>query len=215
MKKFIVSRYNEDFSWVKEYTNNYIVYNKGTEILEENIFNTENIGGNQRDIVHYIYTNYDNLPDTMVFLQGYPFDHCKKEVFDILIKNNTFTPLEYYGMIPSHGENRDTNGGFLEINSSWYIQAVNTHNNQTCRYSSFDEFMRKYFENYIPLTWVRFPPGSQFIIPKENAVQYPKKFWKAIMEELGSKSPTEGHIIERALWHIFNGTYKLRKEFYE
>jgi len=110
-------------------------------------------------------------------------------------------------------QNRDVDGGFMEINNSWYIQAVNADKGQKCRYGSFDEFMRKYFEDYVPQTWIRFPPGSQFLITRENAVQYPKSFWEDLMYELEAKSPTEAHIIERALYYILTGKFKLNGGF--
>ena len=53
--KIIVSRFNEDFSWVKEYTDDYLVYNKGEPMVDLHIINTENIGNNQRDIFKFIY----------------------------------------------------------------------------------------------------------------------------------------------------------------
>jgi hypothetical protein len=215
-KLWIISRYKEDLDWLTDYTMNYVVYNKGDSIDHSNYYNTENIGGNQRDICHYIYSNYDNLPELMVFVQGYPFDHCSKEVFDKLINNKFFTPLEYYGKTPANAwEQRDEFDGFKELNNSWYIEAHNSSKNQTCRYSSFDEFMNKYFENYVHIDYIRFSPGSQYIVEKQQALQYPNKFWESLMNEMNSKSPTEGHIIERALYHIFIGSYKLRKEFYE
>jgi len=215
-KLFIISRYKEDYNWITEYTNDYLIYNKGEPILDDNIINVENTGGNQRDICRFIVHNYDNLPDIMVFIQAYPFDHCSQSVFNKLIQNTEFTSLEYYGNTPSNNwETRYANGEFGEINNGWYIDAHNGSNNQTCRYSSFDEFMNRYFRDYQHVDFVRFAPGSQYLVPKERVLQYPKKFWEALMNELNSKTPTEGHIIERAFWYIFTGSYKLRKEFYE
>lgn len=214
-KLFIVSRFNEPFEWIRDYTDNYIIYNKGDYIpnFDDRILNTENIGGNQRDIFHFAYTNYENLPNMMVFVQGNPFDHCKKEVFDILIKNRHFTPLEYYGPTPANNyEQRDSEGGFMEINNSWYINAHNNSNSLTCRYNSFDDFMQLYFENYTHVDWIRFSPGSQYMVKKQQILQYPKTFWYSLMNELKEKNSTEAHIIERALYYIFVGKYKLKMD---
>ena len=209
---FIISRYKEDYSWVKEYTDKYLIYNKGEPIYNDfHIINTENIGGNQRDIFKFIYENYDNLPELMAFIQANPFDHCKKEIFDKLIYNECFTSLEYYGDIPANGfERRTDNGQFLELNCNWYINAHNQTYNQNCRYSSFDEFMNTYFDNYIHVNFIRFSPGSQYIIKKEQVLFYSKIFWQDLMNELNSRSPTEGHIIERAMYYIFINIYHLK-----
>mgnify|MGYP006910669639 CR=1 FL=1 len=125
-----------------------------------------------------------------------------------------FCSLEYYGKIPANAfENRDKDGGFMERNNNWYISAHNQTYQQTCQYSSFDEFMNKYFENYVRLNWIRFAPGSQYIIEKKQALYYSKSFWESLMKELPKHNVTEGHIIERALYYILNNYYKAREEY--
>jgi hypothetical protein len=202
---FVISRYNEDFSWIFNYTENYLIYNKGNPIYNNpKVINTENIGGNQRDIFKFIYENYENLPELMAFLQAYPFDHCQQKIFDTIIWNTYFTSIEYYGSIPNNGgEKRTEDGGYLEINNSWYIRSHNSTFGLTCKYSSFDQFMNKYFKNYEIVDWIRFAPGSQYIVEKKQALYYSKNFWKSLMNELTEKNSTEAHIIERALWTIF------------
>ena len=214
-KFFIISRYNEDYFWIEDYTDNYIVYNKGDIILDNpHVINTENIGGNQRDIAKFAFDNYDSLPDIMIFIQSFPFDHCAQNIFDDLIKNTEFTPLEYYGNTPANGwEQRDDFGGFLEINNSWYIPAHNSTYNLTCKYESFDQFMNKYFEDYQHLDFIRFAPGSQYLITPKEILQYPRYFWKCLMKELTTKNSTEAHIIERSLYYVLSGNYKLREEY--
>jgi len=201
--KIIISRFKEDFDWVKEYTEDYLIYNKGEPIDDPHIINTKNIGGNQRDIFKFIHDFYDDLPDLMAFMQAYPFDHCKKETFDKLIYNECFTSLEDYGVIPANAyEKRDHDGGFLERNNSWYIEANNATYNVGCKYSSFDQFMEKFFSNYKTGAHVRFAPGSQYIIEKKQALHYPKIFWRSLMNELPENFMSEAHIIERSLWTI-------------
>ena len=208
--KFIISRYKESFDWINNYTNNYLIYNKGEPILNNShVINTENIGGNQRDIFKFIYENHNNLPKLMAFIQADPFPHCKKEIFDKLIYNDVFTPLEYYGMLPSNTfESRNKEGGFLEINNSWYIPSHNSTHKLKCKYSSFNEFMNKYFKNYVRLEWIRFAPGSQYIIRDTQALYYPRKFWQSLMNELPENNMTEAHIIERALYYILGNYYE-------
>jgi len=201
--KIIISCFEEDFDWIKDYTDNYLIYNKGEPIDDLHVINTENIGNNQRDIFKFIYDFYDNLPELMAFIQADPFDHCKKEIFDKLIYNISFTPLEFYGSTPANSlEKRSDDGGFMEHNNSWYIKAVNATYGVVCQYSSFDQFMKKFFSNYIHVDWIRFSPGSQYIIEKRQAKYYSRVFWKKLMDELPRNYMSEGHIIERALWLI-------------
>jgi hypothetical protein len=215
-KLFIVSRYDEDYYWVENYTKDYLIYNKGEPIYNNpKIINTENVGGNQRDIAKFAFEHYGYLPDIMIFTQAFPFDHCTQNIFEKLIKNTEFTPLEYYGNTPANGwEQRDEFGGFKEINNSWFISAHNSTYNLTCKYNSFDEFMNKYFDNYNHLDFIRFAPGSQYLITPKEILQYPIKFWESLMNELTTKNSTEAHIIERSLYYILNGNYNLRKEFH-
>jgi len=215
----VVTRFNEDYDWVQYYTEDYIIYNRGTPITtdDKRIYNTKNIGGNQRDILHYCYKNYAALPNVIGFIQANPYDHCKKPVFDRLITKTEFTPLESYGVTPANKwESRDKDGGYLELNNSWYIAAHNNAQTQDCKYAYFDEFMEAYFQDYTHLSWLRFAPGSQYIVTKEQILNYPRVFWYRLMKEISTrKSPTEGHIIERALYYIFTGKYKLHDKFYE
>ena len=205
----LVSRYQEDPSWVTEYTDDYIIWNKGDDISEDlKSVSKPNIGGNQRDIFEYIYENYDKLPEHMAFVQGDPFDHCKKEKFDKIIGNTTFTRLESYEDVTHGGWSRlCENKEYVEINNSWYIGAHNASNQQSCVYGSLDEFMNKYFSDYERLDWINFTPGSQYIIEKKQALHYPKEFWYSMMNELHKNNMTEAHIIERALVMILSCKY--------
>lgn len=159
-----------------------------------------------------MYDNYENLPDAVAFLQGCPFDHCKRDIFDRLIYNATFTPLEYYGSTPANDwEMRTKEGGFMEINNSWYIKQHNMVTNMTCKYNNFDEFMNEKYINYKHLDWLRFSPGAQYLVEKSRILFYPKAFYKDIMEELGvANNQTEQYVVERSLHIMWSNTYHSR-----
>ena len=223
---FIISRYKEDVSWLKDYTqSNYLIYNKGEDDIEDfqssywHVVARPNFGGNQYDICYFIYNHYERLPELMCFLQGNPFDHCNREKFDALIKNTGFTAVESYEDNPENDvHKKDVDGGYMEINSGWYIEA---HNGKliedgfeiSCKFT-FETFMSYLFEDYQSLSFIRFAPASQYIVTKAQCLQYSRNFWKKIMDvfptTIGINGGTEAHIIERALWNIFNGTYKER-----
>lgn len=206
----VITRYEENIDWIKEYTSGCLVYNKGnTSLICNNWIYAENLGGNQRDIARFSFEYYDQLPELVLFCQGYIWDHCKQEVFSELIKNNSFTPLESYKNIQVNSYCRITDG-YEEINNSWYVQAHNTSFGKTCPYSSFDEFMNKYFINYTHLDWIRFSPGSNYIVPKENILKYSKKFWLSLMHEMDELNGTTAHIVERSLLYLLRGDYEPR-----
>ena len=210
---FVISRYNEDISWIKDYEVDYVIYNKGEDLPEEyNVKKVPNIGNNQRDIFQYIYENYNKLPDVMAFVQGDPFYHCKKEVFDKLIVKKELTALETCDLAGRGKWKRNEGGEFIEINDSWYIPVQDKDYNNECKYKSHEEFIGKYFDGYEKEEWLRFAPGSQYVVPKANVLKYPKSFWKGLMDELPKNHMTEGHIIERTMTTILEGTLKLKGE---
>jgi hypothetical protein len=214
---FVVSAWNNDISWIKDYTNDYIIFDKSNTLPEgERIIKVLNYGYNIYDILYFICSFYNDLPELVAFLEGNPFNHCKKEVFDKLIYRKEFTPIEYYADIPiKKGETRDSDGGFEEINNSWYIYHNDIKNRRRCVYASFDIFMHYYFEDYKQLKMVRFAPGAQYIVEKKQILQYPHLFWVCMMNGLNKEDPSEAFVIERALYYIFKGTYKARKEYYD
>jgi hypothetical protein len=75
--QIVVSRYNEDLSWILEEPFNkfqYIVYNKGTnENFEKKnvvkIVSLSNVGKNDHTYLHHIIENYSNLSDITIFSQ--------------------------------------------------------------------------------------------------------------------------------------------------
>ena len=223
---FVITRYNEDLSWLWEYThNNYLIYNKGEDNIDEfdsqyhHVQKVNNFGGNQYDICKYIYDNYDNLPEIICFLQGNPFDHCKKDKLDKIIHNRYFTAIESYEDNPENDvHKKDTDGGYMEINSGWYIAEHNRKllddgNEITCKFT-FESLMFDLFQDYKSLSFIRFAPASQYLVERAHCLQYSRTFWKKVMEmfptTIGINGGTEAHIIERAIYHILKGTYKAR-----
>ena len=90
---FVISRYKENIDWIKSYATNYLIYNKGEELVGYNQKLQPNFGANQYDICHFIHENYENLPDVIAFLQGDPFDHCLIDRFNVLIQNKKFNDI--------------------------------------------------------------------------------------------------------------------------
>lgn len=201
----IISRFNEDISWINNYTSNYIIYNKGENLPETYKQKmVPNFGGNQYDIFNYIYTNYNKLPNLIAFMQGNPFDHCLPERFDQLIYNESYTHL--------FGDINYPHGEYFESNNNWYIDASFNGHKPPSKFSSFDEYMHHMFEDYTPLSTLYFPPGSQLIVEKERCLFYSKEFWKKLMEviriEWGINGGREAHIVERSIQLIFENQYK-------
>lgn len=210
---FVVSQWNNDISWVEEYTDDYVIYDKSNTLPEgEKIVKLKNVGYNIYDICHFIVNHYDNLPDVIAFLEGNPFDHCNRTKFDKIIFNETFTPIESYEHILDSAVNKKgLDGGYMEVNNSWYIPAhINTHGKEVNKHlHTYNQFLRKVFKNPVYPDWIRFSPGGEYIVPKENILFYSKKFYQKLMSYVDyHQIPSEGHIIERALYTIFTNQFQ-------
>ena len=209
---FVVSNWNNDVSWVKDYTDNYIIYDKSNTLPKgDKIIKIKNVGYNIFDIFHFIVNNYDNLPDIIAFLQGNPFDHCKKETFNKLIYNTCFTPIEDYSHVPeSKAHKKDLDGGYMEVNNSWYLGAHRQeYGSQVRKYlSSYNQLLREIFKSPEYPLWIRFAPGAQYIVPKENILFYSKEFYKKLISYVDyHRIPAEGFALERAMYYILTNRW--------
>jgi hypothetical protein len=221
----VVNQYKYDVSWVKDYTNNYMIYDKGnTEVISDKVRSLPNVGHNIHTYLHHIVENYEKLPEVTIFVKGDVFPrHCKKEKFLQVMNNKTFTSLESYEHVdtsPSSAMRLTSDGGYLEINNSWYVpHHVSRH------FRNYNEFLSTIFKEPVHPEWVRFAPGANYIVPRENIIKYEKRFYEKLIsfidyvptrEECINKSdiPAECHIIERALYTIWNGTFEVREDLY-
>ena len=78
----VVSRYKEDVTWVGRINPPHMVFNKGPFIQGVNCIPLPNCGREGHTILHFIISNYDNLPERIVFSQGCPFEHAPNFIKD-------------------------------------------------------------------------------------------------------------------------------------
>jgi len=209
---FVVSNWNNDLSWITDYTQDYLIYDKSGKLPEhDKVIRLKNVGFNIYDIFDFIINNYDSLPKVIAFLQGYPFDHCCRETFNKLIYNTEFTTLEDYSHVAeSHAHKKDINGGYMEINTSWYLQLPAPYVHKM--FGSYNQFLDYMFINPEFPQWIRFAPGAQYVIPKANILKYSKQFYAKLRNFVGYDShPMEAHLIERAMYTIFSNKYEERE----
>jgi hypothetical protein len=212
-KKWIVAHYIGSWEWIKEYTDNYIIYDKTNTLKEtDKIKHQKNVGYNIYTIMNFIVENHNDLPDVCVFIKSNVFKHCKKETFDKLINNNIFTPIEDYSHVPeSYAHKKDSDSGYMERNNSWYIRShVQSYGIQTNKYlRSYNQFLDMMFENPRYPNWIRFSPGANYIVPKNNILYYTKDFYEKLMSLVDyCRIPVEAHVIERALFYVFTNKWR-------
>jgi hypothetical protein len=187
----IVSRYNENVEWTKDFSN-VIIYNKGEPLNNEyNEILLNNVGREQHTFYKYIYDNYDNLGNYTIFLQGNPFDHLVNTIEKL---NEIINNKEY---------NKD-----FEILCHEIIPC----NLSGCKWLFWlpkneyliDTYEKLFNERKENMEFI-FGAGGQFIVSKKNILKHPKDFYLKIVESLQYDiNPVEGHIIERFHQIIFD-----------
>ena len=206
----VISNYNNDVAWVSEYTDTYTIYDRSeVSTLSKNdprVIQSPNVGYNLYDYFTFIIDHYDNLPDCTIFAKGNVFPrHITREYFDNIANNTFFTPIEDYRM---HKEQWpvcffSSDGGFCEINNSWYLR-----HHKTKYFHSYNDFLKFCFVDPIIPRYIRFAPGANYIVPKANIRKLPKIFYENLKFFISyAKLPGEAHIIERMLHTLWTSTF--------
>ena len=203
---FCISHYDGDLSWVKYIKKSkYIIYNKSNNILEDEFYSKEinNFGYNLYSYLLYICENYENLPDTIVFCKDNVFKrHITEELFVKLLKNNIFTSLEDINYLEKKSLMNIlvSDHGFIEINNSWYKNYFPRK-----YFSDFNNFYNFIFKSDSNPQFIKFAPGANYILTKENILLRSKNFYANLIKFLEhSNLSCESHFLERSLITIWN-----------
>lgn len=216
LKTFLmVSNYNADISWILDYTDNYIIYDRSDtdEWIKSfdisKVIKVPNIGWDIYDKFTYIIDHYDNLPDTLILAKGNLFKYITREEFDEICNNTTFTPLftrHHPTKFPTAFYGDD--GIYNEINNSWYLGVYPAK-----YFKTYNSFIWRYFKK-IP-KYIKFGPGSNYLVQKEDITRYPKSFYEKLRSYISySAHPGEAQIIERTLYYLWNGDLNLKLPWY-
>lgn len=194
--KYILSRYNHDISWLKDYTDDYVLYDRSEEPIEGSIV-VPNIGSDIYDKFTYIIDNYDNLPEVAVYTKANIFKYITKEEFDKIKDNKTFTPILTQNHQEKPGVCYYKDRLYYEKNNFWYLDSHPCKNIDT--QMELCEMLGMNGKEYIG-----FAPGSNYIVPRENILKHPKSFYEKLRSYLDwTVYPGEAQIIERNLYNIW------------
>jgi hypothetical protein len=192
-----------------------------------NIINGSQNGYNINDYLTFIIDNYDNLPEVTVFIKANIIGrHVGKNYFDKVINNKTFTPLVDWS---EHEEDKTSflktkhmdslvviligysmwscEGLLMELNDSWYLR----HPKHPSKYfRDYNDFLKLCYKNPILPKYISFPPGGNYIVPKEYILKYDKVFYQNLKKFVDyERVPGEGQMIERALYTIWTCNYEV------
>src|SRR3990167_9623078 len=90
--KYVISSYKHDLTWLMDYTDDFIIYDRSEAHLEGSIV-VQNIGSDIYDKFSFIIDNYDSLPDVAVYIKANLWDYIKPREFEKIKDNKTFTPI--------------------------------------------------------------------------------------------------------------------------
>ena len=199
----------------------------------------KNVGQNIYDLFDFIVTHYENLPDATIFCRAalmFPKNQekplsrgtCSEENFIKVMNNETFTEIddpgpESYsgGSIKSKIANfirfgkimpsckMDKDGGFMEINNSWYFRHFKGK-----YFHNLNDFLKDVYVNPVIPEYIHFSPGASYIIPKKNILRYSKNFYEKMREYVGWDILTgEAHMLERSLYTIFTCDWEVKDKY--
>lgn len=218
LMKYILVNYNTDPSWVKEYTDDYLIYDRSDDksclknVDESKVIHTENYGHCDYDKLMYLIDNYDNLPEVFFWGKGNLWKHITKEEFDTLKDSNQFTPVltqmhkeirsdGSFEYIRRHGTDKDicfySDKMFREYNNSWYLGSYPAK-----YFNSYGEFAKRFFLKNPE--YLEFAPGGNYILTRETVHKYGVDFYKGLAEILPyCQLPGEAQMCERSYYNIW------------
>jgi hypothetical protein len=211
MNFICISNYNNDISWVKNYPNDYIVYDRSDidiNLTGLKFKKSPNVGYNLYDYFSYIIDNYDNLPEFITFIKGNVFPrHVTKKTFEKFMNKKYFLPIFDYNLhnpvMPVCMFSSD--GNYSEINNSWYL-----NHHPTSYFNNFNDFWNFIFENPFIPQYLTFAPGANYVVPKNIILKYDIVFYKNLKKIISNNNLSgESHIVERALYSIWLGEFKV------
>ena len=161
--EIVISKYEEDISWVSDLQHPYVIYDKSDTPIEKSI-HLKNLGREANTFLYHIVNQYTTLAEVTIFLQGNPFDHSylleKDKNKFIQLVNNENANSSFHSAYQSTFIDKTATGGM-----KWYSLANTKH----------------IFKNNIT-TLLSFYPGAQYIVPKKNIQAKPLSFWTHLLQ---------------------------------
>lgn len=189
----VVSRYNEDISWIKR-VHDYrtFIYNKGEYL--DNTITLPNVGREAQTYLHHIVHNYENLGDWVFFVQGHPFDHVKNyvEILNGFPNTSPKSPLKIENSI-------------YFLTGGVFSQVLHSRPNGRPHHApllDMNEIWINLFKDPPPETYP-FTAGAIFAVSRETILNRTKRFYEKCLEFSTSRvhAPWE---YERLFYAVFN-----------
>ena len=189
--RYVISRFNHDTAWIKDYTDNYVIYDR-SEVPVDGAIVVPNIGTDWYDKLGWIIENYDNLPDVALLTKCNIFKYITPEEFELIKDNKTFTPILTQNHKVYEPICRYVDGMYEERNNMWYLRAHPT---------KIEPLILAKFLGIADKEYIQFAPGSSYIVPKETILKHPKEDYEYLRSLLWGVYCGEAQIIERGIYN--------------
>lgn len=198
--KYVLISYNNEPTWIKKYTNDWIIYDRSENIFEfPNTIPKANVGQVDYDKLGFLVDNYDNLPDVFLWGKTNLFKFISQEEFDRVKDNDDFTPLltsQHRTYMPVCWY--DENGMYREINNSWYVNSFPSK-----YFKTFDDWAKHF--NIPNPAYIPFAPGGNYILTRERVHRYPKEMYEEMRSYLPyAQEPAEAQYCERSYYLLWS-----------
>ena len=213
----IVSRYDEDISWLERYKDfNIYIYNKGEKIettFTNEVLNLSNVGRESHTWIYHIVKNYNSLDSVNIFLQG--------RVDDLGIMAFT-NPKDYLEKTKKFGFSASRLGllGPLHWKKNIGIEKDKRYktkweNGEISRSSEGFRNFAKYLFPKIPI-FVATSYGGCFAVTAKKIKKYDLNFYEDILSILEKHpNPIEGHFMERLWCYLFTENSLLKYAIFD
>jgi hypothetical protein len=202
--KIVVARYNEDIKWLNNEMPNCIVYNKGDKLNIENEILLENVGRESETYLQYIITNYNNLPDVVVFTQARISDHVGSNDIKYLLK------LKDQALCHSKSKNflrHNDTGKNIHFDKEWNLRNNGYYLKDNYKDNKPITFL-EWFQTNIDVNYpnpINIYVYGIFAVNKKKILNKPIEYYKKLILEVNHHiNSTEGHFFERSWYYIFD-----------
>jgi hypothetical protein len=206
-------------SWVVDFTDNFLIYDRANRYSEsEKVKHQKNVGSNIYDIFDFITNNYENLPEIMIFCKGNVIPrHCGIRKFIEISNNTKFTPIENY--IRETPPFHDGIYSYVDENDCYFECFTEVNDTVSGRYRSktffsYKSLLDEIFENGTHGHYLRFAPGSNYILIKQDVLKYNKHFYETMRDLVSwDVQPGEAYLLERMMFTLFENNFIIKEKY--
>jgi hypothetical protein len=209
----IVSRYNENLSWINEEPFNkfkYIVYNKGNNNnFEKNnvkkIVQLQNIGRCDHTYLYHIVHNYNNLANINVFFPGSLNNEHKKNIAKRILENILTHRKAIF--LSTYSNNVKEQFENFTLDSWVCTDQANSNKNPESRLEPaiirpFGKWFKFHFGNIVVKHWCLY--GIFSVSKRDILIHNIERYKKLLAGVERHSNPEVGHYLERSWGAVFH-----------